>query len=180
MKTKISVIIFLIMIFSAKTFAKDATIDDGKAIFSVRCAACHNVNIKLVGPALAGVDQRHNIDWIINFVHSSQTLVKKNDKDAVALFTEFNKMVMPDHPDLSNDQIKSIVEYVKSETKTKSSDAPFARPGRLAPNYIPISISNFAFFGTYIALIFLMVACMVVAVKVKELQRENDNKKIEN
>lgn len=168
------------MIFSAKTFAKDISIDDGKVIFSTRCAACHNINIKLVGPALAGVDQRHNIDWIVNFVHSSQTLVKKNDKDAVALFTEFNHMVMPDHPDLSNDQIKSVVEYVKSQTKTKSGDeAPFPRPGRLQPNNIPIPISNFAFFGTYVALIFIMVACLVVAVKVKELQRENENKKQE-
>jgi cytochrome c551/c552 len=177
MKNKTSFIIFLMMIFCTKTFAKDISVDDGKLIFSSRCAACHNVNIKLVGPALAGVDQRHNIDWIVNFVHSSQTLVKKNDKDAVALFNQFNNMVMPDHPDLSSDQIKSIVEYVKSQTKTKSNDAPFPRPGRLQPDYMPVSISNFSFFGTYVALIFLMVASMVVAVKVKEMQRENENKK---
>jgi cytochrome c551/c552 len=178
MKNKFSVIIFFIMIISAKAFSKDISIDDGKAIFSSRCAACHNVNIKLVGPALAGVDTRHSIDWIINFVHSSQTLVKKNDKDAVALFNEFNNMVMPDHPDLSTDQIKSIVAFIKSQAPVKIADAaPFARPGRLQPNYIPISISNFGFFGTYVVLIFVMVACLVVAVKVKELQRENENRK---
>jgi cytochrome c551/c552 len=181
MKNKFSVLIFLVTIISAKTFSKDVSIDDGKTIFSSRCAACHNVNIKLVGPALAGVDQRHSIDWIINFVHSSQTLVKKNDKDAVALFNEFNNIVMPDHPDLSTDQIKSIVEFVKSQAIGKSSDeAPFPRPGRLQPIYVPVSISNFTFFGIYVVMIFLMVACLVIAVKVKELQRENENRKQEN
>ncbi len=180
MKIKIACIILFTTLFIKFSFANTtSSIDDGKAIFSVRCAACHNVNVKVVGPALAGVDQRRSINWIINFVHSSQTLVKKNDKDAVALFNEFNYTVMPDHPDLSDDQIKSIVDYVKSQTKSASSDAaPFARPGRLQPNYIPVSISNLGFFIPYIALIFVMIACMVIAVKVKELQREN--KKEEN
>lgn len=165
------------MIISSKTLSKDISIADGKAIFSSRCAACHNVNMKLVGPALAGLDQRHSIEWIINFVHSSQTLVKKNDKDAVALFKEFNSMVMPDHPDLSTDQIKSVVEFVKSQAIVKNTDeAPFPRPGRLQPNYVPVSISNFTFFGVYVAMILVMAFCLVVAVKVKELQRESENK----
>jgi len=89
-------------------------IAEGKAIFSTRCAGCHNVNKVVTGPALAGVDQRHSIDWIINFVHSSQTVIKGGDEKAVALFEKFNKIPMPDHPDLTAGNIKSIVEYIKS------------------------------------------------------------------
>jgi len=50
----------------------DPPVNEGKVIFNSRCASCHNVNKILTGPALAGVDQRYSIDWIVNFVHSSQ------------------------------------------------------------------------------------------------------------
>lgn len=178
MKTKIlfSVIASLLFI---NVFADDRTIDEGKTIFTLRCAACHNVNIKVVGPALANVDQRHGIDWIIKFVHSSQTLVKNNDKDAVAVFNEFNKIIMPDHPDLSTDQVKGIVEFIKSQTKivANNNDAPFERPGKLLPDYLPVSITNYAFFAAYLVVVMIMIASFIVAVKVKEIQRENNNKK---
>src|SRR5215213_6546277 len=84
--------------------------EEGKTIFTSRCAGCHNVNKQVVGPALAGVNQRRSLDWIINFVHSSQTVIQKGDKDAVALFKQFNNIPMPDHKDLSEGQIKNLVE----------------------------------------------------------------------
>lgn len=181
MRTKIFISTITTLLFM-NVSAKTISINDGKTIFGSRCAGCHNVNVKVVGPALANVDQRHSIDWIINFVHSSQTLVKSNDKQAVALFTEFNRMIMPDHPDLSTDQVKSVVEYIKSQTNVSASAdaAPFARPGQLLPNFTPILITNYAFFGTYLALVLIMVAGFVVAVKVKEMQRENNNIKKES
>src|SRR3954453_16175486 len=90
----------------------------GKTIFPLPFVSCNAVNKILTGPALAGVDQRHPIEWIVNFVHSSQTLVKGGDAQAVALFEKFNKIPMPDHPDLTSDDIKSIVSYIKSEAST--------------------------------------------------------------
>src|SRR5215208_1973077 len=94
--------------------------EEGKAIFTSRCSGCHNINKILTGPALAGVDQRRSIDWIINFVHSSQGVIKSGDKDAVALFEKFNRIPMPDHPDLTADNIKNIVDYIKSEAVAAS------------------------------------------------------------
>src|SRR3954453_23031204 len=116
MRTKL--LLLGIVLFTGITKIYADPIEDGKTIFMTRCAACHNVNKQLTGPALAGVDQRHSIDWIINFVHSSQTLVKGGDAQAVALFEKFNKIPMPDHPDLTSDDIKSIVSYIKSEAST--------------------------------------------------------------
>ncbi|PWT73079.1 MAG: hypothetical protein C5B59_14160 [Bacteroidetes bacterium] len=162
---------FILLLLSASSFANVKSNDEGKNIFSSRCASCHNINIKVVGPALAGINERHNIDWIIKFVHSSQSLVKSNDKSAVELFNQF-KIVMPDHPDLSADQIKSIIEYVKTESSKKASEnVRVVKPSQLQPNYLPISITNFGFFGSYVALVIVLVAIMVLAVKVKELER---------
>jgi cytochrome c551/c552 len=146
-------------------------VEEGKAIFSSRCAACHNVNKVVTGPALAGVDQRRSIDWIINFVHSSQTVIKKGDKDAVALFDKFNKIPMPDHPDLTPDNIRSIVEFIKSEASAATETAPFNKPGKLRPVYTPLSITNYGFFIGYLAVVALLIFGLLMAVKVKSMER---------
>lgn len=150
-------------------------IEDGKTIFMARCAACHNVNKVLTGPALAGVDQRHSIDWIINFVHSSQKLVKGGDKAAIELFQRFNGITMPDHPDLSAENIKSIVDYVKSETKTVNNKAPFAKPSKLQPYYRPLSISrDYWIFLIYFFVVTLFILTLLFAVRSKNLSAKAD------
>src|SRR5664279_3851064 len=92
--------------------------EEGKLLFNARCASCHNVNKVLVGPALAGVGDRHSEDWIIHFVHSSQSLIKGGDKTAMALYEKFNKIPMPDHPDITPEAIRGILSYIKSESIT--------------------------------------------------------------
>ena len=125
-------------------------VEEGKKIFSSRCASCHNVNKVVLGPALAGVSERHTEDWIIKFVHSSQTVIKGGDHAAVTLYEKFNKIPMPDHPDLSTENIKGILAYIKSETKSPVL-APAFRPDMVHPDYTPISITNYKFFGAYLA-----------------------------
>ena len=153
-------------------------IEDGKTIFTTRCASCHNVNKVLTGPALAGVHERRSIDWIINFVHSSQTMVKKGDKDAVALFEKFNKIPMPDHPDLTNDNIKSIVDYVKSESKGGEEKAPFAKPEKLRLNYTPISLTNYSYFIGFLGAVGVLILVLLFAVEVSAYRRRKSENKI--
>lgn len=164
----------LLIAFSVALFAKATPpTEEGKAIFTARCAACHNINKILTGPALAGVLDRHSIDWIINFVHSSQTVIKGGDPYAVALFNKFNKIQMPDHPDLTADNIKNIVEYITSESKNGSDKAPFAKPSKVHPAYVPLSISNYTFFISFLVLIGLLIAALLFAVQIKEYQRNH-------
>jgi len=150
-------------------------VPEGKTIFMSRCAACHNVNKKMTGPALAGVDARHEIDWIVKFVQSSQTVIKGGDQVAIALYEKFNKVTMPDHPDLTSDNIKSVVEFIKAEAKPASATeaAPFARPGKLHPAFVPLTIANYQFFVVYVGLVALLIIAMLFLVSVKEYQRLN-------
>ncbi|HEU4903492.1 MAG TPA: cytochrome c [Flavisolibacter sp.] len=158
-------------LFTLSLFAAPP-VEEGKTIFAARCAACHNVNKVLTGPALAGVDQRRSLEWIVNFVHSSQTVIKKGDKVAVALFNQFNHIQMPDHPDLSADNIKNIVEYIKTEASSAGAEkAPFAKPGKLRPSYQPLSIRNYGFFLSYFALVGLLIGVLIFAVQLKQYQR---------
>lgn len=165
---------FLLILFTAFVVGANAVppVEDGKIIFTARCAACHNVNKQLTGPALAGVYERRSIDWIIKFVHSSQTMVKSGDKDAVALFEKF-KIPMPDHPDLTDDNIKSIVEYVKSESKSGIEKAPFAKPTKLRPNYTPISLNNYGVFIGFFAAVGMLILVLLFAVEASAFKRKS-------
>jgi cytochrome c551/c552 len=161
------------LIFACSANVLANPVPEGKTIFMSRCAACHNVNKKLVGPALVGVDERHDLSWIVKFVQSSQTVIKGGDPKAIALFEKFNKVTMPDHPDLTSENIKNVVEYIKSESKTAAAvdAAPFARPEKLRAKFLPLTIANYNFFAVYIALVLLLIAALIALVRVKEYQR---------
>jgi cytochrome c551/c552 len=172
MKKKIAISV-LTLLLSVFVFSIPPT-EEGKTIFTSRCASCHAVNKVVVGPALAGVADRHTEDWIIKFVHSSQSVIKGGDEKAVALYEKYNKVAMPDHPDLSADNIKGILAYIKAETKAPEKESAF-RPDKLHPNYTPLSATNYLFFGSYLAVILLMTGALVLLVKVKEIERNSKN-----
>ena len=104
----------------------------GEATFKETCTACHTIGKgKLVGPDLADVQNRHSEEWIRNFVKSSQTVIKSGDKYADSLFKAYNQMIMPDHPDMTNDQIKSVLAYIteKSSAPATATASVAALPG---------------------------------------------------
>lgn len=177
MKTKIFVFLLGFMAIGlTKALAYNPPLEKGKEIFSLRCAACHNVNKQLTGPALAGLHERREFGWIVNFVRSSQKLVKNGDKDAIALFEKFNKIPMPDHSDLSDADIQSIVDYIKAESKPVIAEkAPFAKPGKLMPAYLPLSIQkDYGFFVSFLIVVSLLVIVLLFAVQVSEASYKNE------
>jgi mono/diheme cytochrome c family protein len=175
MKTKL--FILAMVLSAALPVLANPPVEEGKSIFTSRCASCHAVNKNLTGPALAGVDERRSMDWIVAFVKSSQTLVKKGDKDALTVFEQFNKIPMPDHPDLTDANIHSIVEYIKTESKASVEKAPFAKPAKLRPAYQPISFHNYGFFVSYMAVVLILIAVLLFAVQLKEYERNLLSKK---
>ena len=80
------------------------------------CNACHTIGGgRLVGPDLAGINARRSQDWLVSFIRSSQTLIESGDADAVALFEEYGRMLMPDAP-ISNEEILAILSYVATQS----------------------------------------------------------------
>lgn len=93
----------------------------GKTIFENRCQACHKVsNEKLVGPGLAHVNKRRDQDWLIKFIRNSQAVIESGDETAKKLFNEFNQTLMPANKDLSDQEIKNVLNYIKAESKDVS------------------------------------------------------------
>ena len=109
--------------------------DSGKEIFQQNCAVCHKIGGgRLVGPDLAGVNDRHPEDWLLKFIKSSQTTVKSGDLAATKLFDEF-KIVMPDQ-NLTDDRIKKILAYIKEAGVNPAASVPTAATTEATPEEI--------------------------------------------
>lgn len=89
-----------------------ARIEEGKKLFKANCAACHAVDRKMTGPALKNVWERwESQEKIISWTQNSSALIASGDAYANKIFNEYNKSVMSAFPQLSGDQVVSIIEY---------------------------------------------------------------------
>ena len=100
---------------------------DGEAVFKKTCSACHTVGGgRLVGPDLIGVTNKRSEDWLIQFIKSSQTLIKSGDADAKAIFEEYNQIMMPDQ-NVSDAEIKSILAFIASKSPAAANEETAAK-----------------------------------------------------
>lgn len=83
----------------------------GKSIFNANCAACHKLNKRAVGPALAGVTDKYEKEWLYSWIKNSQALIASGDADAVKIYNEYNQSNMNSFPQLSNEEIDAILAY---------------------------------------------------------------------
>lgn len=89
---------------------------DGEAIFKQKCSACHKIGEgKFVGPDLKDVTAKRSEEWLMKWIKSSQALIASGDKDAVAIYNEFNKMAMVDF-DLPDAEIKAILAFITAKS----------------------------------------------------------------
>lgn len=160
----------MIACLGAMTLLAAPPVDEGKTIFTSRCAGCHNINKTITGPALAGLDERRSLEWITRFIRSSQALIKAGDKDAIEVYEKFNKIPMPDHADLTDAHISSILEYIKSESKpVETNAAPFARPSKLRPAYLPLSLKDdYGILLGFLGAVVLLIVALLFAVKTRQ------------
>jgi mono/diheme cytochrome c family protein len=107
--TKIS-LIFLALV-SSNVIAQDPDPMAGKKLFNSNCAACHKLNKNLIGPALAGVSEKYEKEWLYTWIKNSSAMIKSGDERAVAIWEEYNKAAMNAFPQLSNEDIDNILAY---------------------------------------------------------------------
>ncbi len=107
----------------------EAVISSGEELFKANCTQCHQVHKKVIGPALKGVTERLETDYLIQWIRNSQKVIQSGDEYAVALYEEYNQVAMPAYP-FSDEQILGLLAYIKAESaKEPEQAAPVADAG---------------------------------------------------
>ncbi|MGB5369845.1 MAG: cytochrome c, partial [Flavobacteriaceae bacterium] len=140
----------------------------GKTLFTQNCAACHALNRKMTGPALANVESRlsesEGLDreWIYKWIKNSSGMIASGDAYSNKIYNEYNKAAMTAFPTLSNADIDDILAYTAAP--------PPAPVAATAPAGVPSGgatassgISNEVILGA-LALIFGLLVMMLFLV----------------
>ena len=104
-------ILLVTLLFPSLGLSQEADIQAGKALFNSNCAACHQLNRKAVGPALRGVTEKYDKEWLYSWIKNGTQMIKDGDPQAVAIWEEYNRAVMTNYPQFSNEQIDNILAY---------------------------------------------------------------------
>jgi mono/diheme cytochrome c family protein len=90
-----------------------AQAEEGEKLFKSYCASCHSPGTnQLVGPGLAGVQDKYEREWLYKWIKNSQELISAGDEQAIAIYEQYNKVLMPAQP-VTNEDIDAILNYIK-------------------------------------------------------------------
>ena len=162
MSRALVVLLFLGLAFTGHS---EPSVDEGKTLFRNACATCHNRNMKdnLTGPALGGTEERwadYPREDLYRWIRNSQAMIAEGHPRAQELWNEWKPVVMNPFPDLTDDEIESLLLYVDAEYN-KVPETTAALPGQAAEDD---SRSNLIYYAMLIVLAILaMVLYRIIA-----------------
>ncbi len=167
------ILLITCLFIGAICFNAQAEEINGEAIFNQNCRACHHLDQRLVGPPLKDIHKRRDEAWLLKFIKNSQALVQAGDADAVALFNEYNQIIMPEQK-FSDDEIKAVLAYLVQASAPKNGKAgEIPRPEeKITKQYQPLRFNSFTFWLPYTLAIFLIIALFYYLVDVASLASE--------
>lgn len=147
----------------------------GKGLFNTNCTACHKLDKKSIGPALGGVADRHDKEWLYKWIQNSANLIKEGDPAAVKIFEEFNKVPMTAFPQLSKEDIDNIVAYTSAVPETpKAAEPAAASTPSVASKQGSSDNTALKLFLIAQSLLILILALIIAAIKLRrKAEREN-------
>ena len=127
MKKILIIFVVLYTSYSAQDY------EAGKSLFRNNCASCHNMEKKVVGPALKNVVNNQGIEWTTAWIKNNNDLRASGDKHANQIFKEYNGMAMAAYEYLGDEAIDNIVTYL-AQYNDKKAEAEANKPAPVASN----------------------------------------------
>ncbi|MER3375281.1 MAG: cytochrome c3 family protein [Allomuricauda sp.] len=146
----------------------------GKQLFNQNCAACHALDRKMTGPALANVEQRLADDegldkeWLYTWIKNSPGMIASGDAYANKIYAEYNQAAMTPFPTLSDQDIDDILAYTAAPPPAPA-QAAAPTGGTDGAQSSSGGISNEIILGA-LALVFGLLVIMLILVN-KTLRR---------
>lgn len=154
-------LVTLLLGATTQLFAQEPDVEVGKKLFNANCAACHKLNKKAVGPALRGVSQKYDKEWLYSWIKNSAAMIKAGDAQAIAIWEEYNQTAMTAFPQLSNADIDNIIAYT-DYTPPAAAAAATTAGGAVSAN--TSGISNDLVLAA-LTLVFLLLVVMLFLVQ---------------
>ena len=96
------------------------SIPRGEQIYRTRCVTCHSLTgnelAGALGPDLLGVNQRREMQWLLNWLKAPDQMLKKQDPIAMAMYKQYNNLAMPNMR-LNKEEALALLDYIDNETK---------------------------------------------------------------
>ncbi len=90
--------------------------DAGAKLFQEKCTACHKLDEKYIGPALAGVTERRQPEWILNMILNPEVMVQQ-DPTAKALLAQFIAPMANQH--LTREEAECVLVYFREHDEER-------------------------------------------------------------
>jgi mono/diheme cytochrome c family protein len=119
-KTLFSSLLFFSIVCTS-LYAQEGDPVKGKSLFNANCAACHQLDKKMTGPALRKVESRlsetEGLDrvWLNAWIRNSNALIKSGDAYANKIYAEYNGSAMTAFPQFSDEDITNILAYTAQD-----------------------------------------------------------------
>ncbi|RLD22034.1 MAG: cytochrome c class I [Bacteroidetes bacterium] len=117
---KVRSLSILLLLFTVFSLHAQPSAEEGKTLFRNTCAACHNKNMKadLTGPALGGTEENwadYPREDLYLWIRNSQGMIADGHPKAMELWNKWKPVVMIPNPDMTDEQIESIMLYIDQE-----------------------------------------------------------------
>jgi mono/diheme cytochrome c family protein len=174
---RILLVALLLPIFS---ISQEADIQAGKSLFNANCAACHQLNRKAVGPALSGVTEKYDKEWLYSWIRNGTQMIKDGDPQAVAIWEEYNRAVMTNYPQFSDEQIDNILAYTNftppPPTNTSAVTAESSNQGSSISINIILAVT-ILIFTILIVMLFLVQRTLIKIANASGVKIETETKR---
>jgi mono/diheme cytochrome c family protein len=74
------------------------------------CSACHKIDQRVIGPALAGVTKKRTPEWIMNMIMNPNQMVKENAQARKLLAEYISPMA---NQNLTEEETRFVLEYFR-------------------------------------------------------------------
>lgn len=152
----VSSLAIFVILFSFSGLLYSQNIEEGEKLYQANCTACHQIDNKLIGPALRGVSDKYSEEWLIKWIKNSAEMIASGDPDAIAIYEEYNKSPMTAFPYFSDDDVRNILAYIEEAPQK-------APPAAVASSYDAVLEADDSKTKDYIILTIAIILLLVVA-----------------
>lgn len=85
--------------------------EKGRSIFEQKCAACHHLDERFVGPAIRGVTKRRTPEWIMNMILNPVEMTQKDPVARELLATHLTQMTFQN---VTEPEARAVLEYFRT------------------------------------------------------------------